>query len=107
MQFIANASLREIAFFGLFLEGPVYLLPGIIAGAFLGLLSLLPVAWSYRRQVAVAVSEPWAPPALVTVSGVAEILEWAPKPWTSSEPTVTEPTAPEEVVLDLDVPASP
>ncbi len=107
MQFIADASLRETAFFGLFLEGPVYVLPGIVAGAFLGLLSLLPVAWSYRRQVALAVDESTGAPAPVALPGVAEVLEWAPKQPTSSQLVAAEPVAGGDVVLDLDAPTSP
>jgi hypothetical protein len=78
----ASSAWADGAVLSPFLAGPLYALPGIIAGALLGLLALLPVVWSHR-PVPVRTPEPEDEPSTarpVALPGVPEILEWPPPP---------------------------
>ncbi len=84
----------------LFVEGPLYVVPGIVAGALVGLVTLLPVTWSWRRRVEPepAPEEEQPPePRPVAVPGVPEILEWPPRP-DGDEAVAAEPA---DAVIDL------
>lgn len=83
----------------IFVEGPLYLLPGILAGGLVGLAAVLPASRSYRSEVAVvqeAQEEPQVPRPVGT-PGVPEILEWPPRP--DEDPAA--PAEPAEQVIDL------
>jgi hypothetical protein len=92
LQFVAEGIADGVGFGTMFLEGPLYVLPGVLAGALLGVVALLPVARSHRVAVPrePEPDEPQETPRPVALPGVAEVLEWPP-PKDGQAPPVLEP----------------